>query len=464
MNRISVGLFLCLAAACDGGGGNDAGMIDIDSGNDPDSGREEDGGRRDAGMSGDGNDSFASADPIEVNAMDPTMGVIATDGDEDFYMFEGTAGQWVAIVTEANPDDDPALIDTVITLYDSDMNQIAENDDSVPRVNTDSEIITLLPSTGTYYVMVQEFSTWAGDPPESDPTFTYGLSVFVLDDAAMAVNVDTETGDVVANALPLTFATAGTGQFAYILGELDRTADVDVFSFNIPAGENRNFSVNLMPPGTDGYGSTVTPRRMWITDMAGTTIIARIQPSADVTAVEPSLPPGDYNLFVEHAGAALGANDFYVLKAFRTGDNPPETAELTNDLAATPEDLMFMDNPAIGGRSGFILADLGGASPTFDTDHFRTPMAVAGEQLTITCGSLTSGSGVQGLEVTLLQMDGTTEVASDTETATAAPLIQDQALTAGQQYIIRLTKTGQDPEVTGDWVRCGVHIAVPMTP
>ena len=62
--------------------------------------------------------------------------------------------------------DDPEMIDTVITLYDGSMNQIAENDDAIPRFNTDSELVIHVPAAGTYYVEVQEFSDWAGEDPE----------------------------------------------------------------------------------------------------------------------------------------------------------------------------------------------------------------------------------------------------------------------------------------------------------
>jgi hypothetical protein len=455
MKRIAfLGLILSLAG-CGDGGGTDAGMTDagpFDAGGEVDAGgNNED----DAGMTtGDGNNTFASADAIEVDAEDPTAGVIATDGDLDFYTFEGTADQWISINTDANPDDDPEMIDTVITLYDGDMNQIAENDDAVPRASTDSEIVIRLPETGTYYIEVQEFSTWAGEPDESGSDFTYDLTVGTLT-AGGALNVDGEAGDTVAEAQDLTFQTAGMGQIAFVLGDFNDATDVDVYAITIGAGEQRNLSVNLMPVGEDGYGSTVTPERMWVTDMAGTVVIGQLSPAGEFFSLEPSLPEGDYNLFIEHGGTA-GANDFYVLKTFLTGDNPLEDplTDVTNGVQATADDLTFAATAA--GRSGFILADLNDG----DTDHFNTVMTNAGEEISVVCGSQTLGSGVTGLSVAVLNPDGSV-LAMDSETATHAPLIEDRATTAGTIYTIRLTKTGQSPTVTGDWVRCGVHLAVP---
>jgi len=40
--------------------------------------------------------------------------------------------------------------------------------------------------------------------------------------------------------------------------------------------------------------------------------------------------------------------------------------------------------------------------------------------------------------------------------------VEDAALTAAGTYYVRLSKAGQDPEVTGDWVRCGIRAFTPM--
>src|SRR5687767_3829216 len=109
----------------DDAGMPDAGRISVDSGPRPDAGPPP----------GDGNDTPATADEIMIGAKSPTAGVLNPPGDDDWYTFEGMADQWVQILTTANMDDDPEMVDTVLTLYDSTMTQIAENDDRVPRVN-----------------------------------------------------------------------------------------------------------------------------------------------------------------------------------------------------------------------------------------------------------------------------------------------------------------------------------------
>ncbi|MCB9594840.1 MAG: PPC domain-containing protein [Sandaracinaceae bacterium] len=448
-------------APTDGGGGDTDGGVGTDSGMMM---------MTDSAVppTGDGNDTFADADPIEVGAADPTMARIGTPGDLDYYSFEGTAGTWIIVSTEANPDDDPMMVDTVVTLYDSSMTMIAENDDSVPRFNTDSELITRLPSDGTYYVLVQEFSSWrAGETPEGQADFNYSLSVAELNLTAAAVTVDGEGGDDVASAQAarLPANTAGTADFGIIIGDFEDATDVDVYSFTIAPGRASARAL-MMPSGAAGYGSTTAIGRMWITNADGSETIARLavmeSDTLNLTSIWPPLPAGDYNLFVEASGAP-GSNGFYVLKGFRFAeDNPPEdtATETANDDPATPQALTVEADPDDATiRRGYILAQLGDG----DTDHFSFN-AMATEEINVYCGSATAGSGVMGLSAAVLDSTGAMTLRMQNETATATIGIENLAVPAMGTYLVRLTKTGQSPEVTGTWVRCAVVLAPPAAP
>lgn len=463
--KTAIFLSLILSVGCDGnptptdaggdtdagGMGTDAGMMMTDSAMPP---------------TGDGNDSFADADPIEVNA-DPTMARIAMPGDRDYYTFEGTAGTWMILSTEANPDDDDTMIDTVITLYDGSMNQIAENDDSVPRASTDSEIITRLPADGTYYVLVQEFSQWSDGTPEGENTanFDYALSVAELNLSAAAVNVDGETGDDLASAGTIGYNAGSAADFGLIVGDFRDDSDVDVYSFTVSA-TRVSARFLMMPSGTDGYGSTTAVGRMWITNADGSQIIARLavteSDTANITSMWPPLPAGDYHLFVENGGAP-GPNGFYVLKTWLFNeDNPPEdlATDDANDLPAGAQALTLEADMADATiRRGYVLALLA----TDDTDHFSFEVTGT-EQVSVYCGSATAGSGVMGLTAAVLDSTGAMELRRANETATAAIAIEDLAVSAPGTYLVRLTKTGQSPEVTGAWVRCAVVLAPPAAP
>ncbi len=456
MIRIGIGMICLLGAAVAWAGcGDDDGRdrptdsgVTGDSGGDLDAGPADAGfdAGRDAGTTGDGNDDFDSAEDLAFGDTG-AEGAIGTAGDHDFFTFEGTAGSWVAISTEANPDDDPEMVDTVITLYDGSMTQIAENDDAFPRASTDSEIIIRLPADDTYYVEVQEWTTWADDTPEGDPSFTYTLRVIEIDPDAAAVTVDTEGGDDAASAQTLGFSM----DFQFLLGTFEDDTDVDVFSISVPAGATRLLQATLMPDGTDGYGSTTPAGEVWVTDSAGTTIIARIDQSAGYEAISPSLPEGDYLLWIAHPGGGAGANDFYVAKVVRGTENTPEGSG-ANGTVAEAEALTLTMAEGTMRRSGFVLAHLDAAD---DVDYFSFDVA-AGETLSVACGSAEGGSGVEGLTVSVRDGDDAS-VASMTETAPDGVFIEDAGVTEAGTYYLRLSKTGQDAEVTGDWVRCGVH-------
>lgn len=462
--KTAILLSLVLGLGCDG----DPPPTDAGGGADADVGT-------DAGMTmtdsstppvGDGNDSFADADPIEINA-EATMARIGAPNDRDYYSFTGTAGTWMIVSTEANPDDDDTMLDTVITLYDSSMTMIAENDDSVPRVSTDSELITRLPADGTYYVLVQEFSQWSGGTPEGENTaaFDYALSVAELNLDAAAVNVDAEGGDDLASATALGYNAGSAADFGIVVGDFEDDSDVDVYSFTVSATRVSSRFL-MMPSGADGYGSTTAVGRMWITNADGTQIIARLavteSDTANVTSIWPPLPAGDYHLFVEASGAP-GANGFYVLKTWLFNeDNPAEdpSTDDANDLPAGAQALTLeadMGDPTL--RRGYVLALLSDA----DVDHFSFEV-MGTEQVNVYCGSATAGSGVMGLSAAVLDATGAMELRRANETATAAVAIEDLAVSAPGTYLVRLQKTGQSPEVTGAWVRCAVVLAPPTAP
>ena len=145
----------------------------------------------------------------------------------------------------------------------------------------------------------------------------------------------------------------------------------------------------------------------------------------------------------------LGTNPFYWLtSAIDQADNPLETMEATNGVATTPEPIAMM--VADNGTSGYVLA-VPERRRGLLLDHR------AGQNLSVSCGSRSSGSGVIGLGVQL-QTDAGAPVSagSATETEIAGVTLTDLPVAAGT-YLLRLSQTIQDSEVTGNWVRCGIH-------
>jgi hypothetical protein len=449
-------LFLIVASAC----GDDSVTPTMDAGRADsgarDAGRRDAGGGVDAGSGGDMNDSFAEAVEVPLGNTG-VMGVINPAGDHDFYRFDVAAGDWLVVDTEANTMDNPMMIDTVVTLYDSTMTQVAENDDAVPRVNTDSEIIYHALTAGTYYVEVQEFSDWDGDPesaPEGMPSYTYTLRAFVLDTSAAPFSEDPEMGNDETTAAALAFNMAGSN---FLVGTFTGVDDVDVFSFTVGGVGDQLASFEIMPAGTDGYGSTTTAGDFWVTNMAGDILVRLDNREMGLVDLSPSLAPGNYFLWVEHGGTA-GTNDFYVFKNFIGAENPPETSEPMNDTLMGAQ-MLEQTRGEDGVNTAFILSHL--ASDT-DVDYYSFEVADM-ERVAAVCGSATSGSGVQGLRMEIRD-DMDTVVMMSTESPPNTALLQNVMVDAPGTYYLRVSKTGQDPMIPADFVRCAVRASVPMMP
>ncbi len=446
-----------IGMGCGGGGGG--GNPDAHIAHMPDAPPGIDGSTIDSSMggppdasSGDNNDSFGQAVPLTVDDTMGKGGAIDPAGDRDFYKFTGTAGQTVAINISANTMDNPMLVDTVIQLYDASMTQIAENDDAIPRINTDSEIIIKLPSSGDFYIEVMEYSDWAMMPPlKGMPSFVYTLKVkSVVAGTGVTIEPATDPGNTAASAI--TSSAPGTNAFGILVGQFANATDVDVFQINVPAGKVAMLAA-VMPGGAAGYGSTATPAPAELRDAAGATVIAR-QP-ANASGMNPPLTSGNYLLYVSRT-AGMGANDFWVAK-FITNmtDNPAETETVPgqNDTNATAQALTMMVNG--GTHQGFILSHL---TTMADVDEFSFTVPAGGAMVTAFCGSRSNGSGVTGLHGEL--RDSANAVVAGTsvnEDAAMGLSIAPMAMTPAGTYYLRLSKTGQDATVTGDWVRCGVR-------
>lgn len=453
MTRLPVVLALgvALTSALGGCGGDGNADQAIDRGI-PDLGPEPE---IDFGMEmGEGNDTIDEAEPIAADGT-PVNNEINPAGDNDFFSFEGVGGTWVLIDINANADDNPEMVDTVIRLYGPGRTVIAENDDAVPRANTDSELILRLPEDGTYYIEVLEFSEWDDGAPEGGPRFDYELVVGPLNTDQPNLGLDAETGDDAESATAVSFED---NLLSLILGDFDEAGDIDVFSFTVPTNRN-NVSARLMPGGADGYGSTNIPGRLWVTDSTGEEIIARLVPADrdGTVTISPTLSSGNYLLWVEQAGAG-GANEHYVLKFTASAENTFEDDDDGNDTLAGAEILEQNAAPPFT-SAAFLLSRLDGAD---DIDYWRVTVD-AGDGLQVVCGSRENGSGLQNMRIEVRD-DADGFVAGADEREASGIVLDAEAIgipAAGGDFYLRFSATGQDEDVSGNWIRCGVRTTAP---
>jgi hypothetical protein len=252
-------LWTCVAAALavgcgdDGkkGGGGDAGTdTDTDTDTDVDTDTDTD---TDTAIH---DDSCAEAIPLELGDPAGHAGWINSDGDLDHYSVEVSEGDFLAIFTAANPGDDTEMVDTVVSVYSADGSTLlATGDDSVPRFSTDTELFYRAAQTGTLCLRVEEWTTWAGETPESDSAWKYTLYVWTMDQIN-GPNPEAEPNDDLADGQEVEFYSPATNDntYAFLYGVFDPPGDVEVFRYTLPVN-NVAAHVYFMPLGPGGSGA-----------------------------------------------------------------------------------------------------------------------------------------------------------------------------------------------------------------
>lgn len=443
-----------------------------------------------AGSAGSAGGSAGASSPAScTNAIDylanrdpntgTVTGVIDPAGDADFYVLDLAADEYYVLATDANPDDNPGEVDTVINLYTADGSTLlATADDSVPRYSTDSELVYHSPVAQTVCVKIEEWSTWAGQPPVGDPSFVYDFGVLQPDMGQPANNEDMEPNNNSASAQPITFenvaSTASTATFGFLFGSFADEADVDVYAYSMPAGNVSSLIYFVPPgpggPGQHGSGSTVGLGLVQFTDSAGQ-VIASVDAAKGAGTIHPPIAQGtDVLLWIHReSGSVAGANDFYTFTQYNFDDEALE-AEIDagqNDVLADAETLSNQPSQADPSTSASYV--LGFIQAAGDVDYFGFH-ADANDRVDMACAAIRSGSG---LIAPTFAIHDATDVALQSETESDAADLRwsdapygDPSLpavsisTSGTHYLV-VSAQGQNPDVSGSYYRCGLYVISP---
>ena len=430
----------------------------------------------DTSAPGSKHNSFDTALPIQVGA-DPTQEDLTPTGESDFFTFEGKKGDatYIGVVAQTTPFEKTS-IDTVITIYDADKNQIAENDDPTPRDTNDSSIFTILPKDGTYYIVVQECWTWVASKqiagascaePKDKTETKYAVFVGTLNDKLSHIVKDAETGDTAADFTQIGYKKATQGGFydtSRVFGTFKDETDTDWFRLLMPAdidakGTRLRASLAPLPSGKDGNGSSTPPGVATVSlASAPTQVIAQIDLAIDGSDLNIPLKGGEeYLVSIKHPGGKAGANDFYFFAHRPAADNPLETKDTENNDIKTAEP-MSVGNLSGGGKGFFVAGDL---APATDVDHFviAVPAGQENDKISVYCSAQRSGSGLRGFTVSLLKEDGTAlpGAVKFEDAKTDATLSQIPVGGAGK-LIVKLTADKQDANVSSTFYRCGAAI------
>jgi hypothetical protein len=380
------------------------------------------------------NDSFETAAPLEVDVK-PPLHDITRPGQMDFYWFEGEAGAYYALYTDFNA----FSPDTVITLFDADHEQLAENDDGAMWGGDvyDSRLVVRLHKSGKHFVRI---STHLGLAPIQPPVY-YHLGIKQLLPDADGVTVQTTEASA---KVRFAHDDASGYDYATVLGDF---AEVKAAAFELHGQSDDLLIVHVLQSGVDGDGSTARVGSVRVAGADGS-LIGEIDGAQDQEFLHPPLSDAEYRLDAELDGKA-GDHGFFAIDLVMLPDNPREKAEEENGAleGAEPIDL----KASMFSRRGLLLSRL----PEKDVDYFRFE-ATGPTAVTVACEGQSGGSGVLGLHAELRDADDQMLAAAD-ESAAENLLIDSFVLDDVGTYYLRLSsKTPADEDAAEPWARCAL--------
>jgi hypothetical protein len=365
---------------------------------------------------------------------------LLSDSQVDYYSFQAQAGKFYVMSTDRNV----LSPNNVITLFDPDRQQIAENDDGPvwPNDSIDARLVVRLHRTGRYFAKVEDRTTAAKLFVEP---YTYQFSVreIGIDTPGFALELNDRAPNPVALA-----RDSGTGySYVTLIGEL---SDTDEDTFEIQGVAQQVMIGKLLQAGTNGNGSTADNLTVSVLDGDGH-MLAWIDQAGGQADFRPPLDDAGYRVRIKAPGG-VGEHAFYAINLALLDDYPAEVADDANGDSdgAEPIDLVGMF-----GRDGRLLDRL----PHDDVDYFRFE-PVKGEHVTVVCEAESVGSGVRGLRVEVLDPSNQS-LAVGTEDSTTDLLIESLPIDLTGTHYLRLsseTPAPNDGQTSADviepWARC----------
>ncbi len=324
------------------------------------------------------NNTLATANPIVPDVT--IAGTLNPTGDVDFFAFEAGAGQQVTIDVDAQSLTPKSLADTVITLYDSDGRQLAENDDESPGMR-DSLLRFTVPTAGRYVFRLRDVAQRGG------PNFTYRVRVTLTGGAPPGRFIESEPNNSIAQANSITPNVT-------IRGVLDPSGDVDFFAFQANVGQRVRIDVaakRLTPPS------------------AADTVVALFDSSGRKLAENDDRAPGQLDSLLEFTFTAAGRYFFSVRDFGNKGGSGFSYEASVTLTGGAPARVNESEPNNTFAQAQAIVPDVlivGRLDPAGDVDFFSFT-ADAGQRLTvdINARSLTPPSEADTV-VTLFDSNG----------------------------------------------------------
>jgi hypothetical protein len=354
----------------------------------------------------------------------------------DFYVFSAKAGAFYEMKTD-NSDFSP---DLVMTLYDTDKTQIAENDSGSiwPGDTIDARLVVRLEHDGEYFVRLEDRNTPASFFTQSFPLLYYHFQVRELGPDAPGVTHD---GGDAPNVVHFAHDMLSEYDYSTVVGTYpaDRLDVFAIMGLHETALIGHVLSPTIVVPAHTA--------RLAVNDK-DKHALASIDLSTQQEDIEPPVTDGSYRLTVDGHGEAK--DTAFAIDLVMLPENPREQNEADNGQLDKAEALMMLGQSY---RRGYVLA----SQPASDIDYFKFDVS-QDEYIAVICQAESAGSGVRGLRAEV-RSDTDKMLASATEgTNTKLEIEATQVMLSGTYYL-RLSSKTPDGDGTEPWTRCVVTVS-----
>ena len=320
---------------------------------------------------GEPNDAISEATPLSFTLGEAEVEAFIGDGaylaaDVDLYSLFLTAGTTVTFDIDARTLSGSSPLDSYIRLFDVNGVEVAANDDD--GTSFDSQL-SYTAGSGTYFLGVSAYGNSGYDPNTAgtgsiaESMGRYTLRASLTEPAEPPADDPPASGagepnDSIATATVLTF-TAGEAELDAVIGDgVHETADVDLYSLDLAAGETVTIDIDAAtltePSSLDSYlrlfdaaGSEVASNDDG--DGSFDSLLTFTAESAGSYIVGVSgYGNASYDPLTAGSGTTAGSLGAYTIRVDRTETEPPETGtDEPNDVLAnaTPVTLTYEYDP-----------------------------------------------------------------------------------------------------------------------
>lgn len=396
-------------------------------------------------VDGDRNNSIEEAQALLWD--DPTTGFLNPAGDEDFYSFTSSGGEYIRITTTHNFESG----DTVVTLRSPTGQVVAWSDDypTGSSISTfDSAVYALLVEAGDYVIEVEDANTYYGTGEDlGSPLYEYTLT---LEEWSQHTDEPDSESDSSVD-----LSIENTNMWNAVGVNIQSEGDADYILINISADSSWLYIAGMADLGSSDLQTLV---RLY--DSEGTLLSEKEDVGPDGDLLYPQITPGDYLIEISDANGGGGDNHWGFFFIISRDKSTYETESEPNDNTGTATVLSLTETQTSSGSDYSYVQAFGTASGPNDIDWYSISNPYGADTYIVGC----LNSNLQGslLLPTFGLYDSAMNLIAEVDASSAAdpnaafdglPTVSDPL------YYLKVESPSDAQGVAAEWYQLTAYIA-----